>query len=150
MSDELRLTREAKIAAPPEVVFTYFTDIEKLLRWNAQEGEVDARVGGAYRFRVVGNAWAVGEFVEIDPPRRLVYTWGWEDNAALPPGSTVVEVTFEASAGYTLVRLTHRDLPTAGAVEQHGEGWDHYLARLGVAASGGDPGPDPWSDVAPS
>jgi len=38
----------------------------------------------------------------------------------------------------------HRDLPSTKAAESHGHGWDHYLARLKVAAGGGDPGEDPW------
>ena len=44
----------------------------------------------------------------------------------------------------TLLRFTHRDLPSAEAADSHGHGWDHYLERLEVAAAGGDPGPDPW------
>ena len=55
---------------------------------------------------------ARGEFVELDPPHRLVFTWGWQDNPVVPPGSTTVEVTLQAIDDGTLVRLVHRGLPT--------------------------------------
>ena len=56
-------------------------------------------------------------------------------------GSSRVEITLEETGGSTLVVLTHSEL--AGAVEEHGGGWDHYLSRLAIAATGGDAGPDP-------
>ena len=86
---------------------------------------------------------ARGEFVEIDPPRRVVFTWGWEGMDAVPPGSSTVEVTFEPDGDATILRLVHRGLPSAEEVQQHSHGWDMYLGRLVVAGAGGDPGPDP-------
>jgi len=62
------------------------------------------------------------------------------------PGKSIVEVTFEAVAEGTLVRLVHSKLPTA-ARSAHGHGWDHHLARLALAVAGGDPGPDPWGTL---
>ena len=86
----------------------------------------------------------LGEYVEVDPHRRIALTWGWEQELfALPPQSTSVEVTFTPDGEDTIVRLGHRRLPAA-AVEFHRTGWQHYLPRLAIAASGGDPGPDPW------
>jgi len=82
------------------------------------------------------------DFVEIDPPSRLVYTWGWEGSDVVPPGSSTVEVTLEPDGDYTIVRLVHRGLPGADKVDLHTKGWEHYLSRLSIAASGGDPGPD--------
>ena len=46
----------------------------------------------------------------------------------------------------TLLRFSHSGLPDADATAQHGHGWDHYLARLEIAARGGDPGRDTWLD----
>ena len=92
---------------------------------------------------VRGDGWAVGRFLQVDPPRRIVFTWGWEiERSPLPPGSSVVEVELIPQADGTLVRLTHRDLPP-GEVPAHQAGWSHYLDRLAVRAGGGDPGPDP-------
>jgi uncharacterized protein YndB with AHSA1/START domain len=84
---------------------------------------------------------AVGEYVEVDPPHRIVFTWGWEGNEHVPPGSSTVEVTLTAVADGTLLRLVHRDLP-GPAVAEHLDGWKHYFARLAVVATGEDPGTD--------
>lgn len=142
------LERELTIAASPETVWQYLVDAEKALRWWGSAASFDARPGGAFRMEVVAGSIASGEFVEVDPPRRLVYTWGWETGGAgpdvVPPGSSTVEIDLIPSRGGTLLRLVHRDLPGEAAVAGHGEGWDHYLGRLAVAAPGGDPGPDPW------
>lgn len=87
-----------------------------------------------------------GEFVEIDPPHRLVHTWGWERGSRdlVPPGSTTVEFELVRSGAGTLLRFRHRDLPSAKSASGHAHGWDHYLGRLDVVAAGRDPGPDPW------
>ena len=97
---------------------------------------------------VTSGSITSGEFVEVDPPRRLVYTWGWEAGGAgpdlVPAGSSTIEIDLVPEGAGTRLTLVHRDLPGAEAANAHGEGWDHYLGRLAVAASGGDPGPDPW------
>ena len=142
MTDE-PLNLEIKIEAPPEVVFTYLTDPEKLQRWHAQHASFDPRPGGAFRLDILPGSTAIGEVVELDPPNRLVISWGWEGNEAIPPGSTTVEFTLEATGDYTLLRLAHRGLPGPEAVALHNQGWTHYLGRLTVLAAGGDPGPDP-------
>lgn len=141
-TEENAVVREVRIAARPETVFEFFTDPEKMIRWKGVKAELDPRPGGVYRVDVTGRgAVAVGEYVEIDPPRRVVFTWGWE-GTPITPGSTTVEVTLTPDGDGTLLRLVHRDLPPDAASE-HGEGWDHYLGRLTVAAPGGDPGADP-------
>lgn len=95
--------------------------------------------------RVTGEHVAEGRFVEIDPPRRIVFTWGWvEDEMPVPPGSSTVEITLEPVPDGTLLRLVHRDLPSPEACAAHEEGWKHCTDRLAVVAAGGDPGPDAW------
>lgn len=135
---------EVRIAAAPETVFGFFTEPEKMIRWKGTSAELDPRPGGVYRVDVSGRDIAVGEYVEIDPPRRVVFTWGWEGNEQVPPGSSTVEVTLEPDGDGTIVRLVHRGLPV-GEGTGHAEGWEHFLPRLAVAATGGDPGPDPWA-----
>jgi uncharacterized protein YndB with AHSA1/START domain len=134
--------REVRIDASPETVFAFFTDPDKMTRWKGSSAELDARPGGIYRVDVSDRAVAVGEFVEVDPPRRVVFTWGWIGDDNVPPGSSTVEVTLVPDGEGTIVRLLHRDLP-APAGPLHQDGWDHFLARLQVAAAGGEPGPDP-------
>lgn len=133
---------ELRIAAEAEAVFPFFTDPELIVRWMGDQATLNPQPGGAYRLRIAGRHVARGEYVEVDPPSRVVLSWGWEDEDTLvPPGSSTVEVELIPEQDGTLVRLTHRDLPDP-ARDGHGVGWDHYLARLAVAVTGGDPGPD--------
>lgn len=114
------------------------------------EAWLDARPGGLYRVRINPTHTARGEFVEVDAPRRLVYTFGWEaEDALVPPGGSTVEIELVPEGDGARVRLRHRDLPSAAAAESHARGWEHYLARLSTAAPGGDPGPDPWASEQP-
>jgi uncharacterized protein YndB with AHSA1/START domain len=142
---------ERRIAAPPEVVFSFFTDPDLFIQWFGLDAELDPRPGGRFRVRATGRSHLVvsGEFVEIDPPTRLVYTWGWEPLdevhhgvTEVAPGSTTVEIELVPHGeDGTILRLRHSGLPTRTACEFHSMGWDMTLDRLMVAASGGDPGP---------
>ena len=68
---------EVRIDARPEIVFEFFVDPEKMSRWKGTSAEIDPRPGGTYRVGgIAGGATVVGEFVEIDPPRRLVFIVG--------------------------------------------------------------------------
>jgi uncharacterized protein YndB with AHSA1/START domain len=140
--------RELSIAARPETVWEFLIVPEKAVTWMGQTITQDARQGGEYRNEVIPGHVAVGEFVEIDPPRRLVYTWGWEAGEdgpnVVPPGSTTIEIELVPEGEGTLLRFVHRDLPNGAAADSHAHGWDHYLGRLAVAARGGVPGEDPW------
>jgi uncharacterized protein YndB with AHSA1/START domain len=141
---------EVRVEASPETVFDFFSRPEKMLRWMGVAAESDPRPGGAWRVDMNGQGWvAAGEIAEAEPPNRLVLTWGWEGPGApvsLAPGASTVEVTFTRDGDATLVRMEHRDLPPDLRV-LHGIGWEHSLARLAVAAAGGDPGPDPLASI---
>jgi uncharacterized protein YndB with AHSA1/START domain len=138
--------REIRIAARPETVFEFFVDPEKMCEWKGRKAELDPRPGGVYRVEINEQAIASGEYVEIDSPNRVVFTWGWEGQEsgehAVPPGSSRVEVDLTPDGDGTLVRLRHLDLPEQSR-EIHGQGWDLYLGRLAKAAAGEDPGQDP-------
>jgi uncharacterized protein YndB with AHSA1/START domain len=139
--------QEIRIAATPETVFAFFTDPDKMARWKGREAELDPRPGGAYRVVISDKAIARGEYVELDPPRRVVFTWGWEgEGNAVPPGSSTVEIDLAPEGDGTLVHLVHRDLPEDER-GQHEHGWLHFLGRLQKAAVGEDPGPDPFADA---
>jgi uncharacterized protein YndB with AHSA1/START domain len=142
------IEREISIAASPETVWGFLVDPMKATRWMGQEASFDPRPGGEYRVKVVDET-AVGEFVELDPPRRLVFTWGWDPGTivGVAPGSSTVEIELVPEGdGSTMLRFRHTGLPTEDAVQRHGHGWDHYLPRLQTAAQGDDPGRDPWLD----
>ena len=123
-------------------MFSYFTDPAKMLQWKASEAEVEARPGGIYRVTIGGTHVARGEYVEVSPFNRVVFTWGWEEPGhPVPPGSSTVEVTLTPDGDGTIVRLVHSGLPVETRAG-HAMGWEHYLARLAIAATGNDPGPD--------
>jgi uncharacterized protein YndB with AHSA1/START domain len=145
-AEELLFEREVVIAASLETIWQFLVDPERAVLWMGLEASFDPRPGGRYRITVLSGAVASGEFVEVDPPRRLVYTWGWEASDSVLPGSTIVQFDLTPTAGGTLLRLTHRHLPDAASAASHARGWTHYLARLAIAAAGGDPGPDPWRE----
>ena len=134
---------EIKIDAAPEAIFPYLTDPQKIARWKGVDATVEASPGGVYRVNVTGVKHAVGEYVEVDPPHRVVFTWGWEGDEQLPPGSSMVTIELISDGEGTIVRLTHSGLPE-GADAAQLQGWEHFLPRLAIVASGGDPGPDPW------
>ena len=138
--------KEVRIAAKPDVVFEFFTDPVKMMRWKGVEAALDARPGGVYRVNVTGRDVALGEYVAVEPPHRVVFTWGWE-NSPIAPGSTTVEVTLTPDGDGTLLRLRHSGLVSEEARAQHAHGWEHYLARLAIAAPGGDAGHDPMTDA---
>ncbi len=135
------------IDAAPATVFQYFVDPERLCKWQGVSAEIDPQPGGIYRVKVAGENVAVGNYVDVVPDERVVFTWGWDGNDGLPPGSTTVEVTLSADGDGTAVRLRHYDLPTDEAAASHAEGWKHYLERLVIAAPGGDPGRDTYLDT---
>ena len=141
--EELSLEVETRVEAPPHVVFAFFTDPERYRQWKGTGAELDPRPGGIYRVEMGVNGWVSGEYVLVDPPHRIVFTWGWEHNPDLPPGGTQVEVTLTADGDATIVRLRHQGFADETAREQHEVGWRHFLSRLAVAGAGGDPGPDP-------
>ena len=137
------LEREIRIAARPETVFAFFTDPVKLIRWKGIKATLDPRPGGIYRVDINGRDVARGEYLEVTPYRRVVFTWGWEgEGSPLPPGASTVEISLIAEGEGTVVRLRHLGLPDAQRAA-HAEGWDHFLPRLIASAEGRDPGPDP-------
>lgn len=149
-TERMSLQREIDIAASPETVWEFLVDPDKARRWWGASVAFDARPQGGYRVEVSPGHTIKGEVLELDPPHRLVYSFGWEAGSgdlasSLPPGSSIVEIELIPSAGGTTLRLVHRDLPGAESVGSHDGGWEHYLGRLAIASAGGDPGPDPWA-----
>jgi uncharacterized protein YndB with AHSA1/START domain len=144
---EAVIEHEVRIEASAETVFEFFTDPRKMVQWMGTEATLDPRPGGVCRINPSGQAVMAGEFVEIETPRRIVFTWGWE-TALLktPPQSTLVEVSLEPDGDDTVVHLSHRRLKPE-TVALHRAGWHHYLARLALIAAGADPGRDPWRDL---
>ena len=127
------------IEAAPDEVFEYFTRPEALVRWMGDRAVLDPRPGGEFTL-FFDDRCVQGRYVEVDRPRRLVITWGRQGSRRLPPFSSTLEVSFVPEADGTRVSIVHRGLPEVEA-GRHAVGWRHYLARLRILGSGGEPDP---------
>lgn len=125
----LRMERE--FAAPPERVFAAFTDPRLFAQWWGPEGmacpvcEIDLRVGGTWRTCMrgtLGEHWVSGVYREIAPPRRLAFTWAWEENGARGH-ETVVEIEFLPAGRNTRLVLRHSGFESAESRGNHSHGW---------------------------
>jgi len=135
MTGAIEITQ--RIDAPPEIVFAYLTDSQRFVRWMGVGAELDPRPGGRYRIDVDGVHIVSGEYQVIDPPRRLVMSWGWEGHPTVPPGSTTVEITLTPEQGATVLRLRHLGLPDEAERRQHAEGWQLYSRQLAQLVAAG-------------
>ena len=142
------LVREIVIDATPETIWPFLTETDKHLEWLGTVAEIDPRPGGTYRVLVGGAHQSAGEYLEVVPREKVVFTFGWDEKGhPIPPASTTVEISLHPEGDKTRVRLVHRGLP-ADAVDDHTGGWDRYLDRLATVATGGDAGPDVLADEA--
>ena len=87
---------------------------------------------------------AAGTIVDVEPGKRVVFTWGWEDSGDPAPGGSTVTVTLTPVAAGTEVRLEHDGLTDEQAAH-HAVGWNHFMDRLVAAGRDGDAGPDEWA-----
>lgn len=136
MSD---LRKSIWINAPPKVVFEYFIDAEKMVRWAGVRAELDPTPGGVYRLDMGVAGVVAGNYVEIEPGRFLSWTVNPPEGFDAP--SSMIEITFSEEADGTRVDVRQTGLtPPFDAMGSRG--WDHHLARLSVAAQGGSPDED--------
>ena len=142
MSEEGAFETTVDLNAPVREVFRHLTYPAAMIRWMGQHATLEPVPGGAFEVDINGVP-VRGRYLEIDAPRRVVVSWGVAGSTGLPPGATRVEFTLTPTEAGTRLRLVHRNLPPDQAA-MHGTGWRHFLDRLGQAATGEDPGPDPW------
>ncbi len=131
------------IEAPPEVVFAHLTSGERMVAWMGERAELDPVPGGRFAVDINGVPFR-GEYLEVDPPHRVVVSWGIAGSADFPPGESRVEFTLTPTPAGTALSLVHIGLPDTAA-RRHAAGWANYLGRLQLAASGSDPGVDSWT-----
>lgn len=132
------LTLKRRLKAPPEKVFSAWTDPKKLARWFCPPAcdpvlaESDARVGGRYRILVRGRSDGEdhdvsGTFREVVPNRKLVFTWAWRST---PERESLVTVELAPTDEGTLLTLTHEQFFDEPARDRHHAGWGRILDRL--------------------
>ena len=119
------------IKAPPEVVFPYFTDPALIVQWIGDRAELDPQPDGVFSLGM-GEVVAQGTYLTVEPPYRVVFSWGIAGNDTLPPGGSTVEVVLTPDGDDTMVVLTHRGLPPT-QIDVHRSGWEHQLGRLRLA-----------------
>ena len=122
MTEPLVVRRETHIAAPPATVFAFLTDPEKIMSWMGTEAKTEMHPGGLYLLKGVNGRVARGAFREVVPVHRLAYSFGWDGNEEVPPGSSLVEIDLIDRDGGTLLRMTHSDLPNAAQCAGHDKG----------------------------
>jgi uncharacterized protein YndB with AHSA1/START domain len=122
------LTATVRIAAPPADVFPYFIDPALMVQWIGERADLHPEPGGRFALDFAKTP-VRGEYVEVEPPRRVVFTWGVAGKDSLPPGSTTVEIVLTADGSDTVVELFHHDLP-AQEFDGHLTGWTAMLDRL--------------------
>jgi uncharacterized protein YndB with AHSA1/START domain len=140
------LRMERTFAAPAQRVFDAFTSEEVMRRWwhaghdwETPEVSVDLRVGGQVRVVMRNPHEDVrygggGQYTEIDPPRRLAFTWVWDDDR--DQVRQLIEIDFEESGGVTTMRFTHNDLWNEEAVGSHEGGWGVAFDNLARVVEG--------------
>ena len=143
----LILRRSQRIDAPRERVFDLLTISHEVARWWGPRGftnsevSLDLRVGGRYRITMQPPDGAVfhltGEFIEIDRPSRLRYTFIWEEPDP-DDRTTIVDLMLDDLDGATVVSLVHGEFATAARFDLHQDGWTETLEKLaGLAESAG-------------
>jgi uncharacterized protein YndB with AHSA1/START domain len=136
-----QLDRTLTIEAPPEAVFRYFTDPERWASWWGEGSTIDPRPGGRVFVRYPGNTQASGQVVEIAPPSRIVFTYGYESGKPVAPGESLVTIRLEPIGRGTRVHLVHQ-FADAAVRDEHVQGWRYQLSLFANVVTGalhGDP-----------
>jgi len=128
MTSDLVVT--TTIEASPQEVFPYLVQADLLVRWLGSWVDVDPRPGGAFAVDM-GQTPVRGAYVAVEPPFRVVFTWGIPGSQDMPAGSSTVEIVLRPDGDATVVELTHRDLP----VDRHASRRQGWTNRLGALAS---------------
>ena len=121
------LDRRVVIHARPTTVFRHFTDSERWAAWWGAGSTIDARPGGKVVIRHPNAVEVSGEVLEIDPPRSIVFTYGYASGQPFPPGGSRVTIRLEEDRHGTRLDLRH-DFAAAQDREQHVQGWRYQLA----------------------
>jgi uncharacterized protein YndB with AHSA1/START domain len=133
MDQAENLTATIRIAATPAEVFPYLVEPFLLVQWIGRWADLNPEPGGVFALDL-GEALVRGTYVSVEPPDRVVFTWGIPGDDTLPPGSSTVEILLTADGDDTVVELTHRDLPSAWR-PPHEAGWASYLDSLRQTAT---------------
>jgi uncharacterized protein YndB with AHSA1/START domain len=129
-----RLDRTVLIHARRDTVFSYFMDSARWASWWGTGSSIDARPGGRMLIRHPNGVEASGEVVDVAPPERIVFTYGYEKGKPAPPGSSRVTIRLDAHPDGTLLTLTH-EFADSDARDEHVQGWRFQLSLFANAVA---------------
>ena len=135
-TDSNAVEQTLRISARPETVWKYWTDPRRMCDWWGAAADLDPRPGGVCRVEMSAGAVMSGQYLELAPYERLVFSFGWEPTEGVPliaPGESLVEVILVDDGGDTIMTLRHTGIPDAFAA-LHASGWSHFLPLLAQAA----------------
>jgi uncharacterized protein YndB with AHSA1/START domain len=140
-ADKTSLQIKRFINAPRARVYAAWTDPVQLKEWWGPETvrtrnfAADVRVGGKYRWDLINQEdeemSVFGEYRELVPEKKIVFTWKWDDDDVWENRNSVVTVELFDAAGGTELHLRHEQLPSTESRDRHNEGWNSVLDRLG-------------------
>ena len=125
-------------------MFEYFTRPESIVRWMGDYAVLDPWPDGQFTLDINGVPGR-GRYLEIDPPRRLLISWGHAGSETLPPGASTVEITLPRMTGRrcvssTAICLSSKRASTRSAGRTSSGGWP-------APAPAATPGRDPWAQT---
>jgi uncharacterized protein YndB with AHSA1/START domain len=121
------LERTVWIQADAPTVFRFFTDSVRWAKWWGEGSSVDPRPGGRVLICYPNGVQASGEVLDIHPPERFVFSFGYESGKPITPGDSQVTIRLEAQPAGTRLHLSHA-FAEAGARDQHVQGWRYQLS----------------------
>ena len=127
-----RLQVDIRIAARPATVFRFLSDPERFRAWMGEGAELG--LDQSLRIHYPAGRVAEGQILELVQDRRLVFSYGYRESAAMGPGSSTVRIEIAPDGEGTHVVLTHEGLPDPASAKGHEGGWRHYLSRLRAVA----------------
>ena len=136
----LSLEIKRLIKAPRDRVYAAWTDPAQLIQWFGPEKVqtrdliAETRVGGKFRWDLTNsegeNMTCLGEYRELQPGKKIVFTWQWDDDEDWENHTSVVTVELFDADGGTELRLTHKQLPNEASRDGHTGGWNSALDKL--------------------
>lgn len=137
MASKPSLTLKRRLKAPPEKVYEAWTKPEQMIRWWGKStcrdpiAETDVKVGGRFRVQFWGEGGehhsVSGVYREIEPNRRLVFSWAWQST---PERESLVTIGLKPDGDGTILTLQHEQFFDQKACDDHGVGWNAALDNL--------------------
>ena len=128
------LDRTVVIQAAPETVFRFFQESPKWASWWGAGSTIDPQPGGKVYIRHPNGIETVGEVVEIVPPERFVFTYGYASGNPIPPGASRVTIRLKPDPAGTRLRLLH-EFSDPDVRDQHVQAWRFQLSLFSNAVA---------------